>query len=55
MEKADNFAAAVRKAVAMKISDAGGWAKMVASARAVRFEWSRAANEYIAKLYLPLK
>lgn len=55
VEKADNFAAAVRKAVAMKISDAGGWAKMVASARAVRFEWSRAANEYIAKLYLPLK
>ncbi len=54
-EKADGFAAAVRKAVAMKLSDTGGWAKIVASAKAVRFEWSRAANEYIAKLYLPLK
>lgn len=55
VEKADNFAAAVRIAVALKLTDAGAWSKIVATAKAVRFEWSRVANEYIAKLYLPLK
>ena len=55
VEKADGFAAAVRKAVAMKLSDADAWAKVVANAKAARFEWRKAANEYIAKLYLPLK
>jgi starch synthase len=55
VEKADNFVAAVRRAVAVKLGDAPAWKQIVAAAKAARFEWRKSANEYIAKLYLPLK
>ncbi len=51
VEKADAFVAAVRRAVEMKLNDAAGWKRIVANAEAARFEWSRSAQEYIARLY----
>jgi starch synthase len=55
VEKADNFVAAVRRAVAMKLTAAATWSQIVTNAKAARFEWRTSANEYIAQLYLPLK
>ncbi len=50
-EQADNFAAAVRRALHTRNNDADRWMRMRAKAAAERFSWAEAADQYEKILY----